>query len=96
MIVVSPRLATARFGIFNRGDALKGFRDRLITDKQLLKHAADLEPGIVYLLLGEVLRHGIKLMGDLGFPLSMDYDAFFRSSNSVRYFKKWPDSRPTE
>lgn len=55
---------------------------------RLLGHGDDLDKGIMYLLLSEVIRHLIELKQKQGVPRWVMYDTFFGASPGLRYFKE--------
>lgn len=55
---------------------------------RLLGHAEDLEQGIMYLLISEVIREKITARQQEGVPCWMMYDTFFGASAGLRFFKE--------
>jgi hypothetical protein len=54
----------------------------------LLGHGDDLDKGIMYLLISEVIREMIERKRKSGLPLWAVYDTFFGAQDGLRYFKE--------
>jgi hypothetical protein len=80
-------------GVFNPEGRLRAYADvPLCGDvavlSRLLGHAADLDSGIMYLLISEIVRELIQGQETSGRPCWLMYDTFFGASTGLRYFKE--------
>jgi len=55
---------------------------------RLLGHGADLDKGIMYLCLTEIVRSLAELRETTGSPVWLMYDTFFGAEDGLRYFKE--------
>jgi hypothetical protein len=92
-IKVAFKHATKVYGVFDAKGVLKAYANTPISGEvfifsTLLGHGDDLQKGIMYLLISEVIREMTehKLQG--GIPLWAMYDTFFGASKGLRYFKE--------
>ena len=82
----------AIFGILNGDGILRAYADTPVCGEvflfsRLLGHGEDLDKGIMYLLLTEVIRQMIDRKRTHGTPLWAMYDIFFGGSDGLRTFK---------
>ena len=81
------------FAIFNNADKLRAYAyvphigDVCLFDR-LLGHVDDLEKGVMYFLLSEVIREMIEKKQTKGAPIWVEYDTFIGGSQGIRYFKE--------
>jgi hypothetical protein len=81
------------YGVFNQEGRLRAYAHvmvcgELILFSRLLGHAEDLEQGVMYLLVSEVLKEMIALKAQTGLPHYAMYDTFFGALPGLRYFKE--------
>ncbi len=81
------------YGIFDGRGVLKAYAHAPVYGEvfilsRLLGHADDLENGIMYFLISEVVREMIERKGRQGEPLWAMYDTFFGASPGLRFFKE--------
>jgi len=84
--------AGSLYGVFDREDLLKGYAfapviGDVFVYSRLLGHENDLEAGVMYLLVSEVIREMVARKNQAGYPLWAMYDTFFGASAGLRYFK---------
>ncbi len=87
------------FGVFNAEGRLRAYAHVPVCGEvgdvvRLLGHGEDLDHGVMYLLLSEVIRHLIDRKNRLGFPRWVMYDTFLGASPGLRYFKERMGFRP--
>ena len=87
------------WGIFDGEGVLKAYAHISICGEvfifsRLLGHGQELDKGIMYLLVSEVIREMTELKGQQGTPLWSMYDTFFGASPGLRYFKERLGFRP--
>lgn len=87
------------FGVFNAEGRLRAYAYVRVCGEvgvvsRLLGHGDDLDKGIMYLLLSEVIRHLIELKQKQGVPRWVMYDTFFGASPGLRYFKERMGFKP--
>lgn len=87
------------YGLFDANGVLKAYAHILIYGEvfvfsRLLGHADDLDRGIMYLLISEVVREMIERKRKQGTPIWAMYDTFFGASAGLRYFKERLGFRP--
>jgi hypothetical protein len=61
---------------------------------RLLGHGADLEKGVMYLCLTEIVRSMTEARGTRGSPVWLMYDTFLGAEPGLRYFKERLGFRP--
>jgi hypothetical protein len=81
------------YGIFDGHGVLKAYAHAPVYGEvfilsRLLGHADDLENGIMYLLISEVVREMIERKRRAGAPVWAMYDTFFGASPGLRFFKE--------
>lgn len=81
------------YGVLNRHNELKAYTHILICGdvmifSRLLGHGEDLDKGVMYLLIGEVMREMIAYRNLHGYPSWAMYDTFFGASPGLKYFKE--------
>ena len=87
------------YGVFDSMGSLKAYADTPIAGEtciffRLLGHSADLDKGIMYLLVSGVVQEMIEHKTKHGVPLWAMYDTFFGASQGLRYFKERLGFRP--
>src|SRR5690242_522643 len=87
------------YGVFDRHGVLKAYAHAPVCGEvfilsRLLGHADELENGIMYLLISEVVREMIERKYRDGMPLWAMYDTFFGASPGLRFFKERLGFRP--
>lgn len=80
-------------GVFNNSGQLRAYAyvpvcGEIAVLSRLLGHADDLDAGIMYLLISEVIRELIELRSDSRSPGWLMYDTFFGATTGLRYFKE--------
>lgn len=79
--------------VFDQGGAMKAYAyvpvigEVCILDR-ILGHSEDLDKGLMYLLVSEIIREMIALKNSNGEPKWMEYDTYFGGSQGIRYFKE--------
>lgn len=79
--------------VFDQGGSVKAYAyvpvvgEVCILDR-ILGHSEDLDQGVMYLLVSEIIREMIALKNSNGGPTLMEYDTFFGGSQGIRYFKE--------
>ncbi len=81
------------YGVLDGQGALRAYADAPVLGEvallsRLLGHAEDLEDGIMYLLVSEVIREMIELKARQGAPAWAMYDTFFGAQPGLRFFKE--------
>ena len=81
------------YGVFNADGVLRTYAHTPISGElfifsRLLGHAEDLDKGIMYLLMSEVIRQMIERKLKHGAPSWAMYDTFFGGLPGLRYFKE--------
>jgi hypothetical protein len=81
------------YGLFDPHESLKAYAHvrhcgEVAIFSSLLGHAEDLDKGIMYLLVSEVIREMIEHKCRQGIPIWAMYDTFFGASPGLRYFKE--------
>ncbi|MCX8053344.1 MAG: hypothetical protein N3B12_06015 [Armatimonadetes bacterium] len=81
------------FGVFNREGALRAyakvpFCGEVAIFARLLGHADDLEKGIMYLMISEIVRQCIERKQQCGQPKWLMYDTMVGGAVGIRYFKE--------
>lgn len=81
------------WGVLNREGRLRAYAQTLKCGEvfifsRLLGHKEDLDHGIMYLLVSEVIREMIETKTEGGKPLWGMYDTFFGAAPGLRYFKE--------
>lgn len=81
------------YGVFDTEGTLKAYAHvpvcgEVFVFSRLLGHGADLDKGIMYLLISEVIREMINFKQAKGYPCWAMYDTFFGASPGLRYFKE--------
>lgn len=81
------------YGVFDANGVLKAYAETPICGEafvlnRLLGHGEELEKGIMYLLVSEVIREMIERKAKQTAPLWGMYDTFFGASPGLRYFKE--------
>ncbi|MFN8486679.1 MAG: hypothetical protein U0350_03745 [Caldilineaceae bacterium] len=81
------------FGVFDKGDCLKAYAYTPICGEffvfsRLLGHADNLEDGVMYLLMSEIIREMIVIKNNKSDPKWAMYDTFFGATLGLQYFKK--------
>lgn len=79
--------------IFDSRGTLRAYADIPIVGdvgifNRILGHDEDLDKGVMYLLVSEIVREMITLKKSIGRPNWMEYDTFFGGSKGIRYFKE--------
>jgi hypothetical protein len=87
------------YGVFDSTGILKAYADTPIAGEicifsRLLGHSADLDKGIMYLLVSGVVQEMTEHKTKHGVPLWVMYDTFFGASQGLRYFKERLGFRP--
>jgi hypothetical protein len=87
------------YGVSDRYGVLKAYayapvHGEVFILSRLLGHADELENGIMYLLISEVVREMIERKHREGIPLWAMYDTFFGASPGLRFFKERLGFRP--
>ncbi len=87
------------YGVFNAEGRLRAYAYVPVCGEvgvvsRLLGHEEDLNKGIMYLLLSEVIGHLIELKQKQGVPRWLMYDTFFGASPGLRYFKERMGFKP--
>ncbi|MGB9790947.1 MAG: hypothetical protein ACPLTR_00025 [Thermacetogeniaceae bacterium] len=87
------------FGVFNAKGLLRAYAyvpvyGEVAVVSRLLGHGDDLEKGIMYLLLSEIIRYLIELKNKQGVPKWIMYDTFFGALPGLRYFKERMGFKP--
>jgi hypothetical protein len=83
----------ALWGVFDGCGVLKAYAHVSICGEvfifsRLLGHGQDLDKGIMYLLVSEIIRKMTEHKEEHGSPLWSMYDTFFGASPGLRYFKQ--------
>lgn len=81
------------YGVFNREGVLRAYAHAPIAGdvfvfSEIFGHQDDLNEGIMYLLVSEVIREMIVRKGCCGNPSWAMYDTFFGAQPGLRYFKE--------
>jgi hypothetical protein len=81
------------YGVLNGDGRLRGYTQVIVAGEvallnRLLGHGDDLDKGIMYLCLTEVVRAMCEAKRDSGLPLWLMYDTFFGAEPGLRYFKE--------
>jgi len=81
------------YGVFDTTGVLKAYAHTpicgdLFIFSRLLGHGNDLDNGVMYLLITEVIREMIERKRRQGSPVWAMYDTFFGASKGLRYFKE--------
>jgi hypothetical protein len=83
----------AIYGVFNNNGVLRAYTNtpicgEIFTFSRLLAHGEDLDKGVMYFMVSEVIRRMIKRRADQGSPLWAMYDTFFGAPPGLRFFKE--------
>jgi hypothetical protein len=81
------------YGIFDANGFLKAYAHcpiygEVFIFSRLLGHAEDLDRGIMYLLISEVVREMTERKREQGTPIWAMYDTFFGAPSGLRFFKE--------
>lgn len=81
------------YGVFSAEGVLRAYAHPVdVGDafyfNRILGHGDDLEDGVVWLLLSEVVGHYIERRRAQGFPTWANYDTFWGASEGLRFFKR--------
>lgn len=81
------------YGVFNSEGVLRAYTHAPITGEvftfsRLLAHGGDLDKGIMYFMISEVIRQMIARRAEQGLPLWAMYDTFFGAAPGLRFFKE--------
>lgn len=85
--------AGSLYGVFDREGVLKGYAftpviGEVFVFSRLLGHEDDLDAGVMYLLVSQVIKKMVARKNQAGYPLWAMYDTFFGASAGLRYFKE--------
>lgn len=80
------------YGVFDQEGVLKGYAftpvlGEVFVFSRLLGHEDDLEAGVMYLLVSQVINEMVARKNQAGYPIWAMYDTFFGASAGLRYFK---------
>jgi hypothetical protein len=81
------------YGVLNRDGRLRAYTQVVVAGEvallnRLLGHGDDLDKGIMYLCLTEIVRTMCEARRDSGLPLWLMYDTFIGAEPGLRYFKE--------
>jgi len=87
------------YGVLDPGGQLKAYADVVVMGElaminRLMGHGEELENGIMYLLISEVVRVMSQRKAETGAPIWLHYDTLFGGSAGLRYFKERLGFRP--
>jgi hypothetical protein len=87
------------YGVFDKSGVLKAYADTPIYGEvflfsRLLGHGDDVDKGIMYFLIGEVIQEMIDQKQKNGVPLWAMYDTFLGAPIGLRHFKKCLGFKP--
>jgi len=89
------------YGVFDIHGNLKAYAYTPIVGEvcvisRLLGHGEELDKGIMYFLISEVIREMIEIKNKNGVPLWIMYDTLFGASKGLKYFKERLGFKPYE
>ena len=81
------------YAVLDREGRLRGYAHVIVAGEvallnRLLGHGADLDKGIMYLCLSEIVRVMCEFRAASGSPLWLMYDTIFGAERGLRYFKE--------